>query len=183
MKIAGQSIKCILQDENNVLPGGTQLGVNYIEPGSDRYNELREQLDPTHGIENVAFFEITLYDSVGNKLPMPLSNNVRVLLQIPEGWDRTDLEAALVRSGADAEFDEDLATIDGVEYLSFWTDHFSPYAMIDKLTDAEKQELENTTKKALKTGEAIGFYAVLDAILLAAAGALVLLLTKRRREV
>ena len=172
---AGQSINCILQDPNGALPEGTQLGVVYIEPGTPRWYELREQLDPTYEVENVAFFEITLYDKDGNKLPMPLSNKVRVLLQIPSGWDKADLEAALVRSGVDAEFEEELETIDGVEYLSFWTDHFSPYAMIDKLTPAEKA--------ALKTGEAIGFYAVLDAILLAAAGALVLVLTRKRKSI
>ena len=181
VKIAGQSVKCILQDENNVLPEGTQLGVNYIEPGSARYNELRSQLDATHDIENVRFFELTLRHADGSKVDMPLKGNVRVLLQIPSGWDKADLEAVLVQAGADIEFDEALETIDGVEYLSFWTDHFSPYAMIDKLTEAEKQELEKATTKAIKTGEAVGLYAGPDAMLLAAAGALVLILTKKRK--
>ena len=51
----------------------------------------------------------------------------------------------------------------------------SSYALIDKLTPAEKA--------SLKTGEAIGFYAALDAIFLAAAGALVLILTKKRKRI
>ena len=175
VEAAGQSINVIIQDWNKVLPEGTQLHVDVAEPGTERWEELKRQTDATYPIENIAFFEITLYDRDGKPLKMPLDANVRVLLQIPEGWDRADLEAVLVQAGADIEFDEDLANIDGVEYLSFWTNHFGPYAMIDKLTPAEKA--------ALKTGEAIGFYAVLDAILLAAAGALVLLLTKKRREV
>ena len=173
VNVAGQSLNCILQDPNGALPEGTQLRIDVVEPGSARWNELIGQLDSTHPVENLAFFEITLYDANGEPLNMPLDAKVRVLLQIPEGWDKADLEAALVRSGADAEFDEDLATIDGVDYLSFWTDHFSPYVMIDKLTPAERA--------ALKTGEAITLYAALDAILLAAAGALVLILTKKRK--
>ena len=181
--VFGQKIHCILQNPNGVLPAGTQMRIDVAEPGSARWNELIGQLDSTHPVENIAFFEITLYDKDGNKLPMPLDDDVRVLLQIPDGWDKSDLEAILVRAGADVEFDEELETIDGVEYLSFWTDHFSPYAMIDKLTEAEKQELEKATKKALKTGEAIGFYAVLDAILLTAAGAMVLILTKKRKSI
>ena len=118
---------------------------------------------------------------------MPLRDTVRVLFQIPNGWDKEELEAVLVRPDDDVNFEEDVETINDIDYLAFWTNHFSPYALIDKLSAAEKQSLAEQIaakeRSAIKTGEAIGLYAVLDAILLAAAGALVLILTKKRKSI
>ena len=182
----GQGLKLILQDPYEALPDGTKLVVNLAEPGSDRHNELSSQYDGQYNVENIAFFDINLLDLNDQKLPMPLSHKVRAIIQIPGGWDKEDLEAVLIASGADVEFEEKVVTIDGVDYLAFWTDHFSPYAMIDKLTDEEAAELakaENSLKmgNGLKTGESLT-EVYLSGLLLAAAILVIYLALKKRKE-
>ena len=137
VSVNGQKLKIILQDPYKVLPEGVQLRVRYIEPGTARYNELLAQLDDTHKVENLMFFEIELYNAKGEKISGEIAGKVRLLMQIPDGWDKKDLEAVLVMSHADIEFEESVVTIDGVDYLAFWTDHFSPYGIIDTMSDAD----------------------------------------------
>ncbi len=145
----GQKLKTILQDPYKVLPEGVNLNCKSIEPGSARYNELLANLDDTHKVENVAFFEIELYNAKNEKISGEIAGKVRVLIQIPDGWDKKDLEAVLVMAGADVEFEESIITIDGVDYLAFWTNHFSPYVVIDKQTDSDKADAD---KKSPATG-------------------------------
>ena len=116
----GEPINCKVQDPYKVLPEGVRLEIKLAE--GERYDELKSQLDPTHPIENVAFFDIRLLKESNNEsVDMPLARPVRVLLQIPEGWDKADMEAVLIAEDADIEFEEDIVTIDGVDYVAFWT--------------------------------------------------------------
>ena len=185
----GENIGLVIQDPYEVLPDGTKLIVELAEKDSARWNELSPQLDDKYPIENIAFFDIKLTDLQGNQLPMPLTQKVRVLIQNPNGWDKEDLEAVLVSSGADIDFEESIVTKDGVDYLAFWTDHFSPYAVIDKLTDAEAAELAAISaaekaekgKGGLKTGETIEMYVTFSMILFSAAGILLISLKKRKK--
>ena len=126
--MSGQNLKLIVENPNGVLPEGTQLFVKRVAPGTERHKELIEMRDPTHEAENIAFLEITLLDKDGNALPMPLKDKVHVLLEIPNGFDKDEMQVVLVGNGADVEFDETAVTIDGVDYIGFWSNHFSPYA-------------------------------------------------------
>lgn len=139
-----EEINCILQDPSSILSDDVYLKITAIEKDTDRWNELTWQLDYTYRIENLAFFEIELLYKNNDEpvRPMPLPENIRVLLQIPEVWDKENLETILVSSGVDREFEEEIVTIDSVNYIAFWTNHFSPYAVIDKLTEQEDKPLE-----------------------------------------
>ena len=147
----GQVLKVFLQDPLGVLKKKDSdvlgISVKYVEKGSARYNELMSQVDGDHPIEHINFFEV--YPTV-NGIPETgtLNGSVYMEYEIPEGWDESDLEMILVRDGDDQEFDEKVLEIDGKKYLAMWKNHFSPYAMIDKLTDEEKaaliaQQIEN----------------------------------------
>lgn len=147
----GQVLKVFLQDPLGVLKKNDSdvlgISVKYVEKGSARYNELMSQVDGDHPIEHINLFEV--YPTV-NGIPETgtLNGSVYMEYEIPEGWDESDLEMILVRDGDDQEFDEKVLEIDGKKYLAMWKNHFSPYAMIDKLTDEEKaaliaQQIEN----------------------------------------
>jgi len=186
----GQNLGLIIQDPYEALPDGTKLVVDLAEPGSERHNELSNQYDGTYNVENIAFFDINLLDLYDNKLPMPLPREVRALLQIPEGWDKGDLEAVLIASGADVEFEESVVTIDGADYLAFWTNHFTPYAMIDKLTDEEAAELAKLEAQnaqspkgasEIKTGESIEMFMIFGEVLILAS-AMLWIAIKRKRD-
>ncbi|MCR4925937.1 MAG: leucine-rich repeat domain-containing protein [Clostridiales bacterium] len=130
VKVNGQSLNLILQDPYKVLPDGTGLKTSTIEPSSSRYNELFTKLDDTHNIENIVFFEIDLLNGKGEQISGEIAGKVRILMPIPDGWDKEALEAVLIMPQGDVEFEESIITIDGVYYLAFWTSHFSPYAII-----------------------------------------------------
>lgn len=149
-------LNIFVEDPTKALPDGVYLDVQLIEPGSDHWNELSANYDGTHEVENVSFFEITLrYIKDASPVEMPLSSPIRVLMQIPDGWDKTDMEAVLIASGADRQFEENIVTKDGIDYVAFWSDHFSPYALIDKLSDAE-----NANSKFVPTGDQVTYLTI-----------------------
>ena len=140
IKYNGQNLSFILQDPYKVLADGTKLSGKLITPASARYGELYSQLDNTlkNKIENIAFFELDLVNGRGENINGEIPGNVRILMQIPDGWDKDDLQAVLVMAGTDVEFEESVITIDGIDYLALWTNHFSPYAMIDTVSASDK---------------------------------------------
>lgn len=90
-------------------------------------------------IEHINFFEV--HPTVNGKIKEDPIDSVYMMYEIPEGWDESDLEMILVRNGGDQEFDKKVVEINGKKYLVMWKNHFSPYAMIDKLKDEEKAAL------------------------------------------
>ena len=128
----GDPIKCIVQDTKNALPDGTRLEVTSAEAGTDRFSELSGELDDDNNTEREAFFDVSLVVAEDNHLPMPLASRVKLLMQIPPGWDKNKLDVVLVASDRDTAFEENIITKDGVDYVAVDTDHFSPYAIIDK---------------------------------------------------
>ena len=147
--VNGETINMILQDPLGALVKNESdelsLDSVYVKEGSDRYNELLANLDPTYLVEHIQFYEIVPYVN-GEKKSGELANTVRLLYEIPTGWDREDMEAVLVREDKDLEFDEKLETIDGKDYLVLWTNHFSPYVFIDTLSEEEKEALNQDNK-------------------------------------
>jgi hypothetical protein len=104
-----------------------------------------------------------------------LAGYVRVLLEIPEGWDAGDVMAILIKTGTDVEFaecieyqvydadgnyiktvDKDYQPVDGETvkvFAAIWTDHFSPYALIDEYTD--KEALDDYKESAKEAADAL----------------------------
>lgn len=141
--VGGKTLRVSLQDPLRVLKKNDKdvlgMSVTYIKEGSARYNELMSQLDGDYPIEHINFFEV--HTTVNGKIKEDPIDSVYMMYEIPEGWDESDLEMILVRNGDDQEFDEKVVEINGKKYLVMWKNHFSPYAMIDKLTDEEKAAL------------------------------------------
>ena len=130
----GQEIEILLQDPLGVLGSG-ELGLSVEQI------ELPADFDGDVDVEHAHSYEIV--PTVGGvKRSGKLSNKVRLLYKIPQGWDRADLEVFLAQAGEDREFDEVIEKIGADEYLVVWTDHFSPYVFVDKLNPEEKAELE-----------------------------------------
>lgn len=145
VELDGQIINVMLQDSNKALPDDVYMKVELITKDMAGWNELISQLDDKYQIEKLVFFKIKLYYKSDDR-PVEstvLPSDVRVLFQIPNGWDKKDLETVLVLADAeDIEFEKEFVTIDGVEYLAFWTKHLTSYALIDKLNDEEVQPSE-----------------------------------------
>ena len=141
--VGGKKLTVFLLDPLGVLKKNDSdvlgISVTYIKEGSARYDELMSQLDGDYPIEHINFFEV--HPMVNGKTKEGAIDSFYMMYEIPEGWDESDLEMILVRDGDDQEFDEKVLEINGKKYLAMWKNHFSPYAMIDKLTDEEKAAL------------------------------------------
>ena len=149
VNLDNEILNIIIEDPNNALNDQAELVVTLVKEGSERYNELKNNLDDTHKIERIMFFDIVIYkDSTHTEAYSKLDSKVNVLFQIPKGWDKEDLKAVLVAEEIDATFDEkELVNKNDIEYLSFWTDHFSPYAFLDELSDEDLKELEELSNQ------------------------------------
>ncbi len=142
----GQKQNIVVRGGYDVLPIGTQLVVNVVpdSPELDRQdNEIEKQFH----------YEITLLDEDGKPLSMPLKQKVELLFEVVDGLDKDDLEVILAKVGDDIQFEEYLIKIDGVDYVGIYTDHFSPYTLVDKLTDEEKAAM-------MKTGDEVTYFTV-----------------------
>ena len=141
--VGGKKLTVFLLDPLRVLKKNDSdvlgISVTYVEKGLARYDELMSQLDGDYPIEHINFFEV--HPTINGKAKEGAIDSVYMMYEIPEGWDESDLEMILVRDGDDQEFDEKVLEINGKKYLAMWKNHFSPYAMIDKLTDEEKAAL------------------------------------------
>ncbi len=138
-----EKIACVVQDPYEVLPNGVRLDSSISEGSALLSNNAN--LDNTHKIEHVEFFEINLSEPTAAPISQ-LNAPVRVLLQIPKGWDKSEIEVVRVNVGIDMEFEESIVTIDEIDYVAFWTDHFSPYAMIDKLVLSNIKDVSDVSK-------------------------------------
>ena len=186
--VEGKKLKVILQDPYKVLPDGTQLSSKAVTPGSARHNELLGQMDNSDVARNLAFFDIELFKSDGKQISGQISGRVRILLQIPDGWDKRDLEAVLITDGDDIDFEESIITIDGTDYLGFWTNHFSPYALVE--VSGEKSGgngSESGGKNSGKTSPVTGNqdYAAISALTLASVAAvfIIFIVINRKRRI
>ena len=141
--VGGKKLEVFLLDPLRVLKKNDSdvlgISVTYVKEGLARYNELMSLLDGDYPIEHINFFEVL--PTVNGEIKDGPIDSVYMMYEIPEGWDESDLEMILVRDGDDQEFDEKVLEINGKKYLVMWKNHFSPYAMIDKLTDEERAAL------------------------------------------
>ena len=133
----GQEIEILLQDPLGALGSGVEdvLGLTV------RHTDLPATFDGDVEIEHSHSYDI-IPTVNGVEKSGQLSNKVRLLYKIPQGWDKHDLEVFLAQVGEDGEFSETTEWIGDDEYLVIWTDHFSPYIFVDKLNPGEIAELE-----------------------------------------
>lgn len=102
----------------------------------------------TQNVDHAVFFDLSLKNSKGTT--KQLNGCAKIYLQVPTGWDAHELQAIFVSEKEDEEFIEKLETVDGIEYVTFITNHFSPYALVDPKTGT----LAPTTPTSPKTGDA-----------------------------
>ena len=128
--VKGKTQRLRVYNPNNVLPDGTIFEALAVPD--------HKNLDPTHAVEHLWSYDLSLMDAQANPLHMPLDAPVELCFEVLDGLDRDELEVVLVKEFDDAEFEETLANLDGASWVKVKTDHFSPYALIDKLSPEEK---------------------------------------------
>ena len=116
-----------------VAPKGSEFTVDCFDAIEDSHAEYLAHLDPLEDgrpVEHATIFDLSLKDSSG-ALISQFNGYGKLYLQVPTGWDAKELQAIFISSGDDEEFIEKLEIIDDVQYVTFITNHFSPYALVD----------------------------------------------------
>ena len=156
--VGGKKLEVFLLDPLRVLKTNDSdvlgISVTYVKEGLARYNELMSLLDGDYPIEHINFFEVR--PKVNEETKYGPLDSVYMMYEIPEGWDESDLEMILVQNGDDQEFDEEVVEMNGKKYLVMWKNHFSPYAMIDKLTDEERAALISQQVESMGSANSSG---------------------------
>ena len=167
--VKGKTQRLRVYNPNNVLPDGTLFEALAVTE--------HEHLDDDHEIEHLLAYDLSLLDASGNPLHMPLDAPVELCFEVLDGLDKNELEVVLVQQFDDREFDEELIVLEGSTWVKVKTDHFSPYALIDKLSDAEKAALN------VKTGDHAAQMTVagLSMVLVLALGVMLRLITGKKK--
>ncbi len=121
--------------------------VDCFDASEDEHADYFKLLD-TQNVDHAVFFDLSLKNSKGTT--KQLNGCAKIYLQVPTGWNAHELQAIFVSEGEDEPFIEKLETIDNVQYVTFITSHFSPYA----LSDPKNGVLTPTTPTSPKTGDA-----------------------------
>lgn len=131
-----ETLKVLVRDPNNVLTDDATLDVKLIDStiDSELYSKYYDKLDNKYknntNTKKRAFFEITVWkDNKREEKYSQLDKKVQILFQIPKGWNKDTIQSVLILDEEDDGFDEETTTIEGTDYVSFFTDHFSPYTL------------------------------------------------------
>ena len=123
-----------------VFPGGARLVVQKFSDDSPGYERIFYDLDESKKqmAERLNLFEIHVVDKNGDIIqPNSDVGLVTVRIPVPDDFDLDDLEVYRVLFDLpDDEFNEYVVTINSNHYCEFKTNHFSPYALIDKKSDS-----------------------------------------------
>lgn len=169
--IGGITQQFRLFDPFGVVPAGATLSVqNVAEHGN---------LDVISDAEHIVSYNISLLDSSGKPVDMPLAHPVRLWFEVLDWMDPEDIEIILAQDGEDTQFEEHLEYIDGKYWVWIETDHFSPYTLVDKLSDKEKAALSNN----VKTGDLVAELRVagFGIVLVYALGIMISLIKNKKR--
>ena len=123
--------------------------------------DLGDDYDGAYTAENAYKANVIIINDSGVQISGQLRGKVRLLLEIPDGWDVNEVQVLRLTEGNDIEFvegieyqlydaqgnfikvvDKDYQPAEGETVKAFavvWTDHFSPYALVDPLENTDKE--------------------------------------------
>ena len=183
--VDGKPQRLRVYDPNGVLPADTTFKAEYVDGSHGDHNFFITHLDPATDVELQHFYNLTL-TSAGQTLS-ELDGPVELWFEAIDGIDAADSFISRVAEGADAKLTPTLYTdADGVTWIKVLTDHFSPYALTDLLSEEEKATLakgNSGPKNNVKTGDlAVQVAAAgLGMTLVLALGIMLRLITNKRK--
>lgn len=133
-------LKVFIDGDNTTIPSDSTLEVQFIEDDdldfqASEFDDLFVKIDNSMKgqAEKVGIYRLQLKDSLENKITN-FNGKISVYLEVPKSFDAKETEVCYIKNGQDEQFEEKVVTIDGKNFINFETDHFSPYALIDKET-------------------------------------------------
>lgn len=158
-----------LETDTSVVPEDTTLIVEKITTG-ESYNIVVATLGDD--IDKFVLYDITLKS---NGVEIQPNGKVKISIPIPDGFNKEKLVVYRINEdGTKVKYDVKIETIEGKEYATFETDHFSLYTLaLDNETTntSDNSNDNNTLDETPKTGNIdISLYYILSVIVVALAG-------------
>lgn len=138
--VHGHSQRIRVYDPNLVLPSDTVFSAEYVDSSHGDHNFFITHLDPTTDVEQQHFYSLTL-TSAGQTLSQ-LNGPVELRFEVIDGIDAADSFISRVAEGADTKLEPTVYTDKyGTTWIKVLTDHFSPYALTDLLSESRRSLL------------------------------------------
>lgn len=158
-----------LETDTSVVPEDTKLVVEKITTG-ESYNTVVATLGDT--IDKFVLYDITLKS---NGVEVQPNGKVKISIPIPDGFNKEKLVVYRINEdGTKVKYDVKIEIIEGKEYATFETDHFSLYTLaLDNETTntSDNSNDNNTLDETPKTGNIdISLYYISAIIVVALAG-------------
>lgn len=126
-----------LKTTSNVVPEDTTLVVEKIITG-DSYNTVVATLGDT--IDKFALYDITLKSNGAKVQP---NGKVKISIPIPDEFNKEKLVVYRINEdGTKEKYDVKIENVEGKDYATFETDHFSLYTLAMEKNETTKNEVE-----------------------------------------
>lgn len=165
---------------DGIIPKDSELIVYEVvtdtEMTAQEYEEAYANLDENvkSTMQRCKIYEIHFKNAQGEYVQP--NGFVEVSIPIPDDFDKgsEDLDIYRIKAGLDDDdhFEKHISEIDGHYYCSFSTNHFSPYALVDKNTSS-KSEISRQNRKII----AFVFILILIGLIL-----LIIFLFRKKRD-
>lgn len=130
-----------LETTTAVVPEDTTLEIERITEGED-YNIVVATLGEK--INKFTLYEITLKS---NGVKIQPNGKVKISIPVPEEFNKEKLVVYRINEdGTKVKYDIKIETIDGKDYATFETDHFSLYTLAMEEANNGSRELDETPK-------------------------------------
>ena len=130
-----------LETTTAVVPEDTTLEIERVTEG-ENYNTVIATLG--NKINKFTLYDITLKS---NGVKIQPSGKVKISIPVPEGFNKEKLVVYRINEdGTKVKYDIKVETIEGKDYATFETDHFSLYTLAMEETSNGSKELDETPK-------------------------------------
>lgn len=130
-----------LETTTAVVPEDTTLEIERITEG-ENYNTVIATLG--NKVNKFTLYDITLKS---NGVKIQPSGKVKISIPVPEGFNKEKLVVYRINEdGTKVKYDIKVETIEGKDYVTFETDHFSLYTLAMEETSNGSKELDETPK-------------------------------------
>lgn len=130
-----------LETTTAAVPEDTTLEIERITEG-ENYNTVIATLG--NRVNKFTLYDITLKS---NGVKIQPSGKVKISIPVPEGFNKEKLVVYRINEdGTKVKYDIKVETIEGKDYVTFETDHFSLYSLAMEETSNGSKELDETPK-------------------------------------
>lgn len=137
-----------LDNSKQTFKNGSRFHVRWLSEKDNKWSDYYGNLDyKSKSIDWMCMLELGVEDPDGDEIPYP-TNYIDLYVQLEDHWDISSLQVCHVNPGVDEAFHESVTqkqTPAGTgRFVTFSTDHFSPYCICCNIGEYDSNELPQT---------------------------------------